>query len=71
MNKLSMCCKQDMIYLGYGKNTLFSWALGSLYHYCCCKCGNIEWSTTKDKCKFKWYKYDTQELRKLLKVEVK
>lgn len=47
MNKLSMCCKEDLIYLGYGRNTLFSFALGNLYHYCCSKCGVIEWSTQK------------------------
>lgn len=70
MNKLSMCCKADLIYLGYGRDTLFSFALGNLYHYCCSNCGVIEWSTQKDKCKYKWYKYDTGKLRKLLGLEI-
>ena len=70
MNKLSICCKAEMIYLGCGKNSLFSWALGDLYHYVCSKCGTIEWSTEKEKSKYKWYKYDTQKLRKLLKIEL-
>ena len=70
MNRLSMCCKEDLIYLGYGRNILFSFALGNLYHYCCSKCGCIEWSTQKYKCKYKWYKYDIGELRKLLGLEI-
>lgn len=69
--KKSMCCAEDLIYLGYGKNTLFSFALGNLYNYCCSKCGTIEWSTEKEKCKYKWYKYDTKKLRELLGVMIK
>lgn len=66
MKKLSMCCHADLIYLGCGRNLLFSFALGNLYHYCCSKCGTIEWSTVKEKCKYKWYKYDIAKLRELL-----
>ena len=62
----SHCCNEDMIYLGKGKNTIFSYALGELYHYCCSKCGKIEWSTEKEQCKYKWYKYDADKLKKLL-----
>ena len=69
MNKLSMCCNKDLIYLGCGRNTLFSWALGDLYHYCCSQCGTIEWSSVKNKCKYKWYKYYKQKLKDLLGIK--
>lgn len=67
MNKLSSCCEKDMIYLGRGLDTIFSFALGKLYFYCCSNCGNLEWSSVKGRCKYKWYKYDKVKLKELLK----
>ena len=67
MNKLSMCCKADMIYLG--KNSIKSpitQLLGDIYNYCCHKCGCCEWTTIKEKSKYKWYKFDKEKLKKLL-----
>ena len=46
--KKSMCCNEDMIYLG--KNNIKSpitQFLGTTYNYCCSKCGRCEWSTEK------------------------
>lgn len=67
MNKKSMCCKADMIYLG--KNSIKSpitQLLGDIYNYCCHKCGRCEWTTFKEKSKYKWYKFDKEKLKKLL-----
>lgn len=68
--KKSMCCNKDMIYLGYSTKDILSFALDKVYNYCCSECGNLEWSSEKDKCKYKWYKYDTQKLRDLLKIRI-
>ena len=63
-----MSCKGDLIYLGIGKNIFLNFALGSPVYYCICsECGSIEWSSVKDKCKYKWYKYDKEKLKKLFK----
>lgn len=65
--KKSMCCNADMIYLG--KNNIhvpITQVIGNTYNYCCSKCGNCEWSTAKEKCKYKWYKFDKEKLRKLI-----
>ena len=69
MNKKSMCCKQDMIYLGknYHPNVLILFERPN-YIYACSKCGNLEWSFNKEKCKYKWYKYNKDKLKKLLKI---
>lgn len=70
MNRLSFCCNADMIYLG--KNNIrvpIRGVLGDTFNYCCSKCGKLEWSTEKEKCKYKWYKYDKEKLKKLLEVD--
>ena len=36
------------------------------YNYACSKCGKLEWSTEKEKCKYKWYNYNKDKLRKLI-----
>ena len=64
-----MCCNENMIYLG--KNSIkapITQVIGDTYKYCCSKCGKCEWSTEKVRCKYKWYKYDKNILKKLLKV---
>lgn len=66
--KKSMCCSEDMIYLGIGRGPIFQF-LKPLYLYCCSKCGNIEWSTNKEKAKYKWYKCDKERLKELLRVK--
>lgn len=64
--KKSMCCNENMIYLGKSKKPKypFEFYIGT-YWYCCSKCGKLEWSTYKEKTKYKWYKYDKEKLRKL------
>lgn len=37
------------------------------YIYCCYKCGKLEWSTEKEKTKYKWYQFKKEELESLLK----
>lgn len=70
MNKISMCCGVDVIYLGMNnKNTPIQSYIGNVYNYCCSRCGSLEWSTKKEKCKYKWYKYDKAKLKKLLGLE--
>lgn len=69
--KKSMCCNVDMIYLG--KNNIhapINQVIGDTYNYCCSKCGICEWSTEKEKCKYKWYKFDKEKLRKLIDTGV-
>ena len=64
-----MCCNENMIYLG--KNTIktpITQLIGDIYNYCCSKCGKCEWSTEKERCKYKWYKYDKNSLKELLKA---
>ena len=64
-----MCCNENMIYLG--KNTIkapITQLIGDIYNYCCSKCGKYEWSTEKERCKYKWYKYDKNSLKELLKA---
>lgn len=56
--KKSMCCNEDVIYLGFGRDRIITFALGGVYWYCCSQCGKIEWSSEKEKSKYKWYKYD-------------
>lgn len=65
--KKSMCCNEDMIYLG--KNNIHSpitQLIGDTYNYCCYKCGRCEWSTEKEKCKYKWYKFDKENLKVII-----
>ena len=70
MNKLSMCCKEEMIYLGKNDiRTPIQSVIGDTFNYCCSKCGRCEWSTEKEKTKYKWYKYDKERLRKLLNIK--
>ena len=65
--KKSMCCNEDMIYLGKNNiNSPITQFLGTTYNYCCSKCGNCEWSTEKEKTKYKWYKFDKDKLRRLI-----
>lgn len=68
MIKKSMCCKKDMIYLGKNYHPNVITIMGEpTYIYICEKCGALEWSTYKDKCKYRWYKYDKERLEKLVK----
>lgn len=60
-------CKSDMIYLAKGNISPLSFALGSTYNYLCSNCGSIEWSSFKEKSKYKWYKYSKEEIQRLLK----
>ncbi len=65
--KKSMCCHEDMIYLGKNNmNTPIRQFLGDTYNYCCSKCGSCEWSTEKEKSKYKWYKFDKNKLKRLI-----
>lgn len=57
-----------MIYLGKSQRNQLTSFLGDTFNYCCSKCGNFEWSTEKEKCKYKWYKFDKDKLKKLLKL---
>lgn len=67
MNKKSMCCKADMIYLGKNNSEAqIVKVIGDIYNYCCSKCGRCEWTTIKEKSKYKWYKFDKEKLKKLL-----
>lgn len=71
--KKSMCCNENMIYLGKTNNYhkfILSFSLPIVYLYCCSECGNIEWSSYKEKTKYKWYKYDKQKLKKLIKLQI-
>ena len=70
MNKKCVSCKGDMIYLGIGKNAILNFVLEKFYYYVCSECGSIEWSSVKDKCKYKWYRYDTQKLKDLLGIKI-
>lgn len=65
--KKSMCCNQDLIYLGanYHPN-MIAIQLAPLFTYCCSSCGKLEWSTVKEKCKYKWYKYNKEKLKELI-----
>ena len=67
--KKSFCCNEDMIYLGKTQKNQITQFLGDTYNYCCSKCGDVEWSTEKEKTKYKWYKFDKEKLKKLLKIE--
>ncbi len=68
--KKSMCCHEDMIYLGKNNmNTPITQLVGDIYNYCCSKCGNCEWSTKKEKTKYKWYKFDKNKLNRLIGVD--
>lgn len=62
--KRSICCNKDLIYMGKGKGPINIFM--DAYIYCCSKCGKLEWSLEKEKCKYKWYKYDKEKLRALL-----
>lgn len=65
--KKSMCCNEDMIYLGKNNiNSPITQYLGIHYNYCCYKCGSCEWTTIKEKSKYKWYKFDIDKLKRLL-----
>lgn len=65
--KKSMCCHEDMIYLGKNNmNTPITQLVGDIYNYCCSRCGSCEWSTEKEKVKYKWYKFDKDKLRRLI-----
>lgn len=68
--KKSMCCNEDMIYLG--KNNMkvpIYQIIGNTYNYCCSKCGNCEWFTEKERTKYKWYKFDKNKLKQLLELK--
>ena len=62
--KRSICCNKDLIYMGKGEGPIHIFT--GAYIYCCSKCGKLEWSSEKEKCKYKWYKYDKEKLRTLL-----
>ena len=68
--KKSMCCNADMIYLGRNNMRVpISQVIGDTYNYCCSKCGSCEWSTSKEKAKYKWYKFDKDKLKQLIGVD--
>ena len=68
--KKSMCCNADMIYLGRNNMRVpISQVIGDTYNYCCSKCGSCEWSTLKEKTKYKWYKFDKNKLKRLIGVD--
>lgn len=65
----SHCCNADMIYLGKNNTMVpIHSVIGDTFNYCCCKCGRCEWSTTKEKSKYKWYKFEKDKLKKLLNL---
>lgn len=65
--KKSMCCNADMIYLGRNDMRVpITQVIGNTYNYCCSKCGSCEWSTSKEKTKYKWYKFDKNKLKGLI-----
>ena len=65
--KKSMCCNKDMIYLGKGRGPIMIF-MGA-YIYGCSQCGKLEWSLNKEKCKYKWYKFNKKQLKQLLRLE--
>lgn len=67
--KKSMCCNEDMIYLGKSSRGLLTPYIGEIYNYCCYKCGSLEWSTFKEKTKYKWYKIDKEKLKEIIGVD--
>ena len=52
----SMCCHEELIYLGanYDPNVLIMFE-GPNYIYACSKCGRLEWSSDKRRTAIKWY----------------
>lgn len=67
----SHCCNADMIYLGKNDTTVpIQSLIGDTFNYCCCKCGKCEWSTIKEKSKYKWYKFDKNKLKELLNLDL-
>ena len=64
--KKSTCCNEDMIYLGKSNFQVMKALIGDTYNYCCTKCGKLEWSSFKEKSKYKWYKYDSSALNNLI-----
>ncbi len=70
--KKSICCNEDMIYLGKNnRNALIRQFIGDTYNYCCNKCGRCEWSTEKEKTKYKWYKFDKVKLKEKIGDDTK
>ena len=67
--KKCMTCKSDMIYLGLGKSTILNFALEKTYMYICSECGSAEWSSEKERCKYKWYKFDRDKLEELFNMK--
>ena len=65
--KKSLCCNEDMIYFGknYHPNVMVLFKKPN-YIYCCYKCGKLEWSFQKEKCKYKWYKFSKEELKSIV-----
>ena len=61
-----MCCNEDMIYLGKSNFQDMKALIGDTYNYCCTKCGKLEWSSFKEKSKYKWYKFDSSALKNLI-----
>ena len=52
-----MSCKGDMIYLGRNdRKAPIHEVIGDTYNYKCSKCGELMWSSVKEKSKYKWYK---------------
>lgn len=67
--KKSMCCGDEMIYLGKNRRGFLTPCKEGFYNYCCYKCGSLEWSTSKEKAKYKWYKIDKEKLKEILRVK--
>ena len=67
----SHCCNADMIYLGKNDTRVpIHSVIGDTFNYCCYKCGRCEWSTVKEKSKYKWYKFDKDKLKELLNLDL-
>lgn len=67
----SHCCNANMIYLGKNNTRVpIQSLIGNTFNYCCCKCGKYEWSTIKEKSKYKWYKFDKDKLKELLNLDL-
>lgn len=62
--KKCFMCKGDLIYLGHNNKSQGAKVMGGIYSYICNDCGEVSWSTSKEKGTLKWYnmKERTKEL---------
>lgn len=59
-------CGGDVIYLGKNNHPNIQVLNLDTYDYICSECANVMWSSYKMKCKYKWYNYDKEKLKKLI-----